>query len=69
VRIGEPVRVVNVEPIVDPVPDGDFPERPAEVRPVVPRPTPRSGRATTPREQQRRRQQQQLRARRRVTVS
>jgi hypothetical protein len=66
VRIGEPVRVVNVEPIVDPVPDGDFPERPAEVRPVVPRPTPRSRRTATPREQRRRRQQ--LRARRRVTI-
>ena len=43
-RIGDQVRVVNVEPIVDPVPDGDFPGRPADVRPLVPRPTPRSGR-------------------------
>ena len=63
-RIGEQVRVVDVEPIVDPVPDGDFPERPAEVRPRVPRPTPRSGRAATPRQQQRIR----ARARRGVTV-
>ncbi|HWN28199.1 MAG TPA: hypothetical protein VNP37_14625 [Actinomycetospora sp.] len=62
-RIGEQVRVVNVEPIVDPVPDGDFPERPAEVRPLVPRPTPRSGRAATPRQQRIR-----ARARRGVTV-
>lgn len=68
-RIGEQVRVLDVEPIVDPVPDGDFPERPAEVRPVVPRPTPRSGRATAPRERRRQQQQrQQLRDRRRVTV-
>jgi hypothetical protein len=64
VRIGEQVRVVDVEPIVDPVPDGDFPERPAEVRPLAPRPTPPSGRAATPRAQQRLR----ARARRRVTV-
>jgi hypothetical protein len=49
VRIGEQVRVLTVEPIVDPVPDGDFPDRPAELRPRAPRPTPRSGRAATPR--------------------
>ena len=53
-RIGEQVRVLDVEPIVDPVPDGDFPERPAEVRPLVPRPTPRSGRAEAPRPRRRR---------------
>lgn len=53
-RIGEQVRVLDVEPIVDPVPDGDFPERPAEVRPLVPRPTPRSKRAETPRPPRRR---------------
>ena len=50
-RIGEQVRVLDVEPIVDPVPDGDFPERAAEARRVAPRPTPRSGRAATPRRQ------------------
>jgi hypothetical protein len=65
VRIGEQVRVVDVEPIVDPVPDGDFPERPAEVHPRVPQPTPRSGRAATPRQQQ---QRIRARARRGVTV-
>jgi hypothetical protein len=54
VRIGEQVRVLDVEPIVDPVPDGDFPERPAEVRPLVPRPTPPTKRAETPRPPRRR---------------
>jgi len=49
VHIGEQVRVLTVEPIVDPVPDGDFPERPAEVRPRLPRPRPRTARATAPR--------------------
>jgi hypothetical protein len=47
-RIGEQLRTLTVEPIVDPVPDGDFPDRSAEVRPLVPRPTPRSGAAEEP---------------------
>ena len=42
-HIGEPVRMLTVEPVVDPVPRGDYPERFAEVAPRVPRPTPRSG--------------------------
>ncbi|MFC5140405.1 hypothetical protein ACFPK1_19360 [Actinomycetospora rhizophila] len=48
-NIGAPRRVLRVEPIVDPVPDRDFPERPAEVRPQLPRPTPRSGAVPVPR--------------------
>jgi len=39
-HIGEPVRMLTVEPVVDPVPRGDYPERFAEVAPRVPRPTP-----------------------------
>jgi len=53
VHIGQQVRVLHVEPIVDPVPDGDFPERPAEVRPPLPRPRPRSAGATAPRPRRR----------------
>ncbi|GAA4912785.1 hypothetical protein EV188_101748 [Actinomycetospora succinea] len=48
-NIGEQRRVLRVEPIVDPVPDRDFPDRPAEVPPPLPRPTPRSGAVPTPR--------------------
>lgn len=49
-HIGQRRRVLQVEPIVDPVPDGDFPDRGTEVVPVAPRPTPRSGRAARPRD-------------------
>ena len=48
-NIGPQRRVLHVEPIVDPVPDRDFPERAAEVRPLLPRPTPRSGAVPVPR--------------------
>ena len=48
-HIGEPVRMLTVEPVVDPVPRGDYPDRFAEVQPHVPRPTPRSGVARTER--------------------
>lgn len=44
-RIGEQLRTLTVEPVVDPVPDGDFPERPAEVGPLAPGPTSGSGAA------------------------
>jgi hypothetical protein len=47
-RIGEQLRTFTVEPVVDPVPDRDFPDRFAEVRPLPPRPTPRSGAAPEP---------------------
>ncbi|MHC1559923.1 hypothetical protein [Actinomycetospora sp. NBRC 106375] len=47
-NIGEQVRILNVEPIVDPVPDGDFPDRFADVPAPAPRPTPRSGTADEP---------------------
>jgi hypothetical protein len=47
-RIGEQLRTFTVEPVVDPVPDGDFPDRFAEVTPPAPRPTPRSGAAEEP---------------------
>jgi hypothetical protein len=49
VNIGAQRRVLHVEPIVDPVPDRDDPERPAEVRSPLPRPTPRSGAVPVPR--------------------
>ncbi|GAA4786975.1 hypothetical protein GCM10023200_21350 [Actinomycetospora chlora] len=47
-RIGEQLRTITVEPVVDPVPDRDFPDRFAEVRPRRPRPTPRSGAGREP---------------------
>jgi hypothetical protein len=47
-NIGEQVRVLNVEPIVDPVPERDFPDRFAEVDPPSPRPRPRARRAVAP---------------------
>lgn len=50
-HIGEPVRMLTVEPVVDPVPRGDYPERFAEVAPRVPRPTPRAGVGRTPRQE------------------
>jgi hypothetical protein len=42
-HIGEPVRMLTVEPVVDPVPRGDYPDRFADVGPHVPLPTPRAG--------------------------
>jgi hypothetical protein len=47
-NIGAQVRTVTVEPIVDPVPDRDFPDRFAEVAPPRTRPTPRAGAAPEP---------------------
>ena len=49
-NIGQPVRVLAVEPIVDPVPDRDFPDRFADSGPAPSRPTPRSGAAAAPHE-------------------
>ncbi|MEJ2860641.1 hypothetical protein [Actinomycetospora flava] len=47
-NIGQERRILQVEPIVDPVPERDFPDRPAPVRPLLPRPTPRAGAAPHP---------------------
>lgn len=38
--LGEPVRVLHVEPVVSPVPDGDFPDVAAALPDPRPRPTP-----------------------------
>jgi len=49
VDIGQERRVLRIEPIVDPVPGRDQPDRPAELRPRLPHPTPRSGAVPIPR--------------------
>ncbi|GAA4889206.1 hypothetical protein [Actinomycetospora straminea] len=46
--LGEPVRVLHVEPVVSPVPDGDFPEVAAALPEPRPRPTPRRGAGVPP---------------------
>jgi hypothetical protein len=46
-NIGEPVRTLVVEPIVSPVPDGDFPGRLAELEPSPTAPVSGAAVATT----------------------
>ena len=47
-NIGEPVRTLVVEPIVNPVPDRDLPGRPAELAPRPTTPVSGAGAAATP---------------------